>query len=128
MPVESKNGVLVVSGDDVPRVASALGSKVRLRILSIISANGKADMDMLAREVGKSKANVSTQVKILERAGLVRVTYAPGRRGVKKYCLSDVREVRRVILEGAGGESERRNEAEGAKPAIPIIQGGTSEN
>mgnify|MGYP000041108838 CR=1 FL=1 len=61
MPVGSKNGTLVVSGDDVPRVASALGSKVRLRILGIISAGGKADIDTIAREVGKSKANISTQ-------------------------------------------------------------------
>jgi len=38
MPVESKDGVLVMSGDDISRVASALGSRVRMRILSIISA------------------------------------------------------------------------------------------
>jgi len=62
-----------VSGGDIPKVASALGSKVRLRILSIICTSGRADMDMLAREVGKSKANISTQVRILERAGLIRV-------------------------------------------------------
>ncbi|MCD6510433.1 MAG: hypothetical protein J7L11_08630 [Thermoprotei archaeon] len=52
--------------------------------MGIICASGRADMDMLAREVDKSKAYVSTQVRILEGAGLVRVTYAPSRRGVKK--------------------------------------------
>jgi len=126
MPVESKNGVLVASGDDIPKVASALGSKVRLRILGIISASGKADIDTIAREVGKSKANVSTQVKILERAGLVRVTYAPGRRGVKKYCLSDVKEVRLVILEEGGREEETEGEVEEARPVAPVVQGGSA--
>ena len=106
MPIESKNGVLVASGDDIPKVASALGSKVRLRILGIISASGRADMDMLAKEIGKSKANISTQVRILERDGLVKTTYALGRRGVKKYCLSDVREVKLLVLEGAGREKQ----------------------
>ena len=129
MPVESKNGVLVVSGDDVPRVASALGSRVRLKILGIICASGRADMDMLAREIGKSKANISTQVRILERAGLIRVTYAPSRRGVKKYCLSDVREVRLVVLEEDGREEETEagGEVEEVKPVAPVVQGSPAD-
>jgi len=129
MPVESKDGVLVVSGDDVPRVASALGSKVRLKILSIISANGRADMDMLAREIGKSKANISTQVRILERAGLIRVTYAPGRRGVKKYCLSDIREVKLLVLEEGGREEEAGagGEVEEVRPVAPVVQGSPAD-
>jgi len=125
MPIESKNGVLVVSGDDIPKVASALGSKVRLRILGIISASDRADMDMLAREVGKSKANISTQVRILERAGLIRVTYAPGRRGVKKYCLSNIREVRLLVLEGAGREEEAG--AEEVRSVAPVVQGSPAD-
>ena len=83
----------------------------------------KANIDTIAREVDKSEANVSTQVKILERGGLVRVTYAPGRRGVKKYCLSDVREVRLIVLEGAGREEEAGagEEVEEARPVAPIV-------
>ena len=84
---------------------------------------------MLAKEVGKGKANISTQVRILERAALIRVTYAPGRRGVKKYCLSDVREVRLVVLEEGGREEENEagEEVEEVRPAAPVVQGSPAD-
>jgi len=93
----NEEGVLVVTGDEIAKVASALSSPVRLNILKMVAENTKVDIDALAKKLGKSKANISTQVRILEEAGLIKSTYAPGKRGVKKLCMSNIKEIRLLI-------------------------------
>jgi len=117
MPLEYKDGVLIVKGNDIVKVASALSSQVRFGILRLASASGKIDIDTLASKLGKSKANICTQIRVLEDAGLVKVAYSPGRRGVKKYCLNSIKEIRLIILEGGGGK------AEGARSVASILHG-----
>jgi len=98
MPIkEEKNGVLFVDGEDVTKVAFALSSPTRLKILELLRAKEFMDIDEISKEVGKSKANISTQIKILEDAGLVKTKYAQGKRGVKKICTSDVKEIVMLI-------------------------------
>jgi len=36
-------------------------------------------------------------MRILEKYGLVKTTYKPGKRGVKKVCTSNIREVRLIL-------------------------------
>jgi predicted transcriptional regulator len=50
-------------------------------------------VDELAKDINQSKANTSAQIRILEKAGLVKTIYKPGVRGVKKICTSNVREI-----------------------------------
>ena len=76
---------LTVEGSDIVRVAKALASETRLRILRLLSVR-EADISELAKAIGQSEANTSSQIKILENAGLVEAVYRPGRHGVKKVC------------------------------------------
>jgi len=101
MPIEFKEGVVTVTGEDIMKVASALRTQLRLRILYLVNSEGKIDMDQLAKKLSKSKANISNHVQKLEEARLVKVEYAPGKRGIRKYCLSNVREVRIILPKGA---------------------------
>ncbi|RLE49459.1 MAG: ArsR family transcriptional regulator [Candidatus Methanomethylicota archaeon] len=89
-------GVLVVQGKDIIRVAVALSSPTRLNILNFLR-NREADIGQVAELVKQSKANTSAQIRILERAGLVRTFYRPGVRGVKKVCASNINEIRIIL-------------------------------
>ncbi len=95
--IYEKDGVLIVKGDEyIQRVASALSSPTRLKILRFLREQ-EADVGQIASLVGQSKANASAQVRRLEEAGLVRTMYRPGQRGVKKICKSTVREIRIIL-------------------------------
>ncbi len=65
------------------KVSRALASDTRARIIEVLQS-GPADLDTIAERVGQSKANVSSQVRILEDVGIVKPIYMPGQRGIKK--------------------------------------------
>jgi len=67
----------------IAMVASALSSETRARILDYLR-KGPVDLEELARAVGQSKANISSQIRKLENVSIVRSRYAPGSRGIKK--------------------------------------------
>jgi predicted transcriptional regulator len=90
------DGVLTVKGQNVANVAMALSSSTRIQILNFIKEK-EVDMQEVAELIKQSKANASAQMRILEDAGLVKTSYKPGVRGVKKVCSSDVKEVRLVL-------------------------------
>ncbi len=92
-----KDYVLIVSGNDVIKVASALSSSLRFKILCLVNEKGALDIEQLSKELGKSKADVSTHIRLLERAGLLRTSYISGKRGVKKICNSGVKMVRLLL-------------------------------
>jgi len=96
--VYERDGVLVVVGEEyIYRVANALASPTRVRILHEL-VEREADIGEIAEMIGQSKANASTQVKRLEELGLVRTEYRPGARGVRKVVKTAVREIRLVIV------------------------------
>ncbi len=79
-----RNGTLyVVGAKAIAKVSSALASESRTKILSILK-NSPADLEDIATMVNQSKANVSSQIRKLEEAGIVRSHYVPGQRGIKK--------------------------------------------
>lgn len=90
------DGILTVKGQNVANVAMALSSSTRIQILNFIKEK-EVDMQEVAELIKQSKANASAQMRILEDAGLVKTSYKPGVRGVKKVCSSDVKEVRLVL-------------------------------
>lgn len=94
--VYEENGVLIVKGEEVVNVASALSSDTRLKILEFLRGR-EADIGQVAEFINQSKANASAQMRILEKYGLVKTTYKPGIRGVKKVCTTDIREVRLIL-------------------------------
>jgi len=64
-------GMLVVKGEDVAKVAMALSSQTRIQILNFIKEKD-VDMQEVAELIKQSKANASAQMRILEEAGLVK--------------------------------------------------------
>ena len=67
----------------VAMVAGALASETRARIIDYLRG-GPVDLEEIARAVGQSKANISSQIRKLESVNIVRSKYAPGSRGIKK--------------------------------------------
>ncbi|MBD3351595.1 MAG: helix-turn-helix domain-containing protein [Candidatus Lokiarchaeota archaeon] len=77
--------VLKVSGSEVSKITKALKSPTRQKILQIIK-HTPMDVSRLAQELGQTEANISAQIKNLEKVGLVKSRYEPGGHGVRKIC------------------------------------------
>jgi len=78
MEIDSTNG-------DVTKVFKALASETRWKILKLL-VNNKIDVSRIAEALKQTEANISAQIKILEKAGLVISHYEPGEHGVRKVC------------------------------------------
>ncbi len=99
--------VMYVAGEEfIERVASALASITRLRILGL-TMKGDMGIEDLAEKLKQSKANISTHVKRLEEANLVKPIYVPGHRGIKKIAKPTVKEIR-ILLSSLAEEVEER--------------------
>lgn len=70
---------------DIIKIAKALGSERRIKILEILKEN-EMDISRLAEKINCTEANASAQIKILTKAGLVGCRYEPGDHGVRKIC------------------------------------------
>ena len=77
--------VEIVNGE-VTKIFKALASETRWKILKLIKNGDKLDISRLAESLKQTEANISAQVKILEKAGLIKSYYEPGERGVRKIC------------------------------------------
>jgi len=65
-------------------VCFALSNKTRRKILAIVSVFDKLSISALAAQLAQTEAGTSYNVSVLERAGLIRAKYKPGRHGVAK--------------------------------------------
>lgn len=66
------------------RIARALSSETRIQIINLVRNGGERNVSELAAELRQTEANVSAQVKILEKAKLLIPSYAPGKHGIQK--------------------------------------------
>lgn len=73
-------------------VTKAVSSLTRLRILTFLVSE-EMDISTLAEKLEQTEANVSAQVKQLERAKLVESRYTPGEHGVRKICKTAVSKI-----------------------------------
>ncbi|MEM1798826.1 MAG: metalloregulator ArsR/SmtB family transcription factor, partial [Candidatus Jordarchaeales archaeon] len=69
--MEGSEEELVVSDKNVTIVAKALSSETRLEILRLLR-DKKMDVSRIAETLNQTEANISAQIKILEKAGLVK--------------------------------------------------------
>lgn len=67
----------------IEKVAKALSSKTRRQILSRIKEH-PMDVSNIASNLQMTEANISAQIKKLEKAGLIKCDYASGDHGVRK--------------------------------------------
>lgn len=78
---------LVVSDSNIGKIARAISSPTRWSILRLLrDKTGKIDVSRIADALKQTEANISAQIKILEKAGLVIAKYEPGEHGVRKIC------------------------------------------
>ncbi len=68
---------LTVKNEEVAKIAKALASQTRWEILRLLREK-KMDVSRIAETLKQTEANVSAQVKILEKAGLLKSHYEPG--------------------------------------------------
>ncbi|MFX1449278.1 MAG: ArsR/SmtB family transcription factor [Promethearchaeota archaeon] len=75
-----------ITNGEVSSIFKALSSKTRWKILKLLKKDKKLDISRIAEALNQTEANISAQVKILEKAGLIMSHYEPGERGVRKIC------------------------------------------
>jgi len=99
MPAKEKNArakkEIVVSGERALRVAEALTSTT-MRMLQLLWIE-PLDVSTIGKRLGLSEAYISEQVKLLEELKLLDVTYARGKRGIRKICSPAVEQVTLLI-------------------------------
>jgi len=62
-----------------------LANETCLKILAVLSKHS-LDVSTLAKKLELTEPTVSVDVQELQNLGLVEVTYAKGRRGIRKIC------------------------------------------
>lgn len=81
---KDESGMYLVESDDhIEKVVKALSSKTRRQILIQIK-NNPLDVSNIASTLRMTEANISAQIKKLEKAGLIKCDYKSGDHGVRK--------------------------------------------
>ncbi|TKJ26967.1 MAG: transcriptional regulator [Promethearchaeota archaeon Loki_b31] len=81
------NHNLIAKGSDkqIEKVAKALSSETRRRILNRIQTSKEGlDVSDIASILGMTEANISAQIKKLQKADLIYCEYCSGQHGVRK--------------------------------------------
>jgi predicted transcriptional regulator len=86
---------MVISGEEAVKVADAL-TATTMRMLQLLSKE-PLDISSIGKKLGLSQAYISEQVKLLEDLQLVDVTYARGKRGIRKICSARVDRVTLLV-------------------------------
>lgn len=88
---------IVASGGEALRVAEAL-TATTMKMLQLLW-NEPLDVSTIGKRLGLSQAYISEQVKLLEELKLLKITYARGKRGIRKICSPTVEQVTLIIRE-----------------------------
>jgi len=95
---EKSNSVkkeIFVSGEQALRVAEAL-TATTMKMLQLLWQE-PLDVSTIGKKLGLSQAYISEQVKLLEELGLLNISYARGKRGIRKICWPAVEQVTLII-------------------------------
>ena len=77
------DSITIESDDQIELIVKALSSRTRRRILQHIQI-APLDVTNIALNLKMTEANISAQIKKLEKAGLINCDYASGDHGVRK--------------------------------------------
>ncbi len=91
----SQKREIVVSGEQALKVAEAL-TATTMRMLQLLWQE-PLDVSTIGERLGLSQAYISEQVKLLEDLKLLNITYARGKRGIRKICSPAVKQVTLII-------------------------------
>jgi predicted transcriptional regulator len=88
---------MIASGEEAVKVADAL-TATTMKMLQLLSKE-PLDISTIGKKLGLSQAYISEQVKLLEELKLLNVTYAKGKRGIRKICSTSIERVTLLIKE-----------------------------
>lgn len=91
--------------DDI--IFEALNSKLRRCILDILVSDGPKNLDQLAKKLGVTNGALTTHIKILEQANLIRTEFVPARRGNSKRCF--INETKIIVDLFSDKQDEKRS-------------------
>lgn len=81
--VGKEESITINTDDQVEEIMKALSSKTRREILRQIKIE-PADVSKIASDLEMTEANISAQIKKLDKAGLIICEYCSGAHGVRK--------------------------------------------
>lgn len=84
---------LVVDPEEDFEVLRGLASTIRIRILKLLHVHGPMNGNDIAEKLDLPQSTVSTNIQILEEAGLIRTETQKARKGNQKICHSTFDEV-----------------------------------
>lgn len=84
---------LVIDPEDGMEVLRGLASPIRIRILKLLHVQGPLNGNDIAAKLDLPQSTVSTNLQILENAGLIRTEMQKARKGSQKICHSTFDEV-----------------------------------
>src|SRR4051812_42160761 len=90
--VMSRN-FLVIDPEERPDVLRGLSSPVRVKILKLLQRGVGVNVNDIAAAIGQPQSSVSSNLQVLESAGLIRSETQKGRKGNQKVCFSTFDEV-----------------------------------
>ncbi|MDB5562782.1 MAG: ArsR family transcriptional regulator [Hyphomicrobiales bacterium] len=105
---------LVVDPEEGLDVLRGLASAVRVKILKLLHVKGPQNVNDIAAALALPQSTVSSNVQILEDAGLIRTETQKARKGNQKICHSTFDEVMVVFKDDV--KSLRSNEIEVSMP------------
>jgi predicted transcriptional regulator len=109
----SRNFLVIDPEDDLP-VLQGLASPIRVRILKLLHLEGAMNGNEIAGKLGLPQSTVSTNIQILEGAGLIRTETQKARKGNQKICHSTFDEI--MVMFKDGTSRLRDNTIEVAMP------------
>ena len=80
-----ENRLLMIESEESFEVLNALASKTRLQILKLL-CDRKLNVNEIAEELEMPQSTVSINITVLEKAGLITVESAAGKKGSQKLC------------------------------------------
>ena len=77
---------LIVDPEDGIEVLKAFSSPARVRVLKLLHIHGPKNVNEIARMLDLPQSSVSSNVQVLEDAGLIRTETQRARKGTQKIC------------------------------------------
>ena len=101
---------LIVDPEEGIEVLKAFASTARIRVLKLLHTKGAMNINDIAGALGLPQSSVSSNVQILEEAGLIRTETLRARKGNQKLCHSLFGEVQVMFKEESTAANRDRVE------------------
>ena len=91
--INKNHSVVIESDKQIEKIVKALSSQTRRKILRQIQIE-PMDVSKIAAKLEMTEANISAQIKKLEKANLVSCEYKSGQHGVRKISQLEYDEIK----------------------------------